>query len=61
MRLPRRSPRTGGVTPKWVADAEVMFWIGGPDLNALDRYSRQLTESIKDPKLGTTDVQTQRN
>jgi HAE1 family hydrophobic/amphiphilic exporter-1 len=39
-------------------DAEVMFWIGGPDLNALDKYSRQLTESIKDPKLGTTDVQT---
>jgi HAE1 family hydrophobic/amphiphilic exporter-1 len=40
------------------ADAEVMFWIGGPDLNALDKYSRQLTEAIKDPKLGTTDVQT---
>jgi hydrophobic/amphiphilic exporter-1 (mainly G- bacteria), HAE1 family len=39
-------------------DAEVMFWIGGPDLNALDKYSRQLTEVIKDPKLGTTDVQT---
>ena len=39
-------------------DAEVMFWIGGPDLVALDKYSKQLTESIKDPKLGTTDVQT---
>ena len=39
-------------------DAEVMFWIGGPDLNALDRYSKQLTDAIKDPKLGTTDVQT---
>ena len=39
-------------------DAEVMFWIGGPDLNALDKYSRQLTEVIRDPKLGTTDVQT---
>ena len=39
-------------------DAEVMFWIGGPDLNALDKYSKQLTEAIKDPKLGTTDVQT---
>ncbi|MFL6244391.1 MAG: efflux RND transporter permease subunit [Thermoanaerobaculia bacterium] len=39
-------------------DAEVMFWIGGPDLNQLDKYSRQLTEAIKDPKLGTTDVQT---
>ena len=39
-------------------DAEVMFWIGGPDLNALDKYSKQLTEVIKDPKLGTTDVQT---
>jgi HAE1 family hydrophobic/amphiphilic exporter-1 len=40
------------------ADAEVMFWIGGPDLNALDKYSKQLTQAIKDPKLGTTDVQT---
>jgi HAE1 family hydrophobic/amphiphilic exporter-1 len=39
-------------------DAEVMFWLGGPDLNALDKYSRQLTEAIRDPKLGTTDVQT---
>ncbi|HEX6086829.1 MAG TPA: efflux RND transporter permease subunit [Thermoanaerobaculia bacterium] len=39
-------------------DAEVMFWIGGPDLVALDKYSRQLAEAIKDPKLGTTDVQT---
>lgn len=39
-------------------DAEVMFWIGGPDLNALDRYSRQLTDAIRDPKLGTTDVDT---
>jgi len=40
------------------ADAEVMFWIGGPDLDALDKYSRDLTGAIKDPKLGTTDVQT---
>ena len=39
-------------------DAEVMFWIGGPDLVALDKYARQLTTAIKDPKLGTTDVQT---
>ncbi|HEX7809656.1 MAG TPA: efflux RND transporter permease subunit, partial [Thermoanaerobaculia bacterium] len=39
-------------------DAEVMFWIGGPDLNALDKYARQLTTAIKDPKLGTTDVDT---
>ena len=39
-------------------DAEVMFWIGGPDLNQLDKYARALTESIKDPKLGTTDVDT---
>jgi HAE1 family hydrophobic/amphiphilic exporter-1 len=40
------------------ADAEVMFWIGGPDLNALDQYARTLTEAIKDPALGTTDVDT---
>jgi HAE1 family hydrophobic/amphiphilic exporter-1 len=40
------------------ADAEVMFWIGGPDLNQLEKYSKQLTTGIKDPKLGTTDVQT---
>ena len=39
-------------------DAEVMFWIGGPDLVALDKYARQLTDAIKDPKLGTTDVDT---
>jgi hydrophobic/amphiphilic exporter-1 (mainly G- bacteria), HAE1 family len=39
-------------------DAEVMFWIGGPDLNALDKYAQQLTSAIKDPKLGTTDVDT---
>lgn len=39
-------------------DAEVMFWIGGPDLNALDKYARELTTAIKDPKLGTTDVDT---
>jgi hydrophobic/amphiphilic exporter-1 (mainly G- bacteria), HAE1 family len=39
-------------------DAEVMFWIGGPDLNALDGYSKELTSVIRDPKLGTTDVQT---
>ncbi|HEV7765537.1 MAG TPA: efflux RND transporter permease subunit [Thermoanaerobaculia bacterium] len=40
------------------ADAEVMFWIGGPDLAQLDKYSRELTAVIKDPKLGTTDVDT---
>ncbi|HEV7242615.1 MAG TPA: efflux RND transporter permease subunit [Thermoanaerobaculia bacterium] len=39
-------------------DAEVMFWIGGPDLEQLDKYARQLTDAIKDPKLGTTDVDT---
>ncbi len=39
-------------------DAEVMFWIGGPDLVQLDKYARQLTDAIKDPKLGTTDVDT---
>lgn len=39
-------------------DAEVMFWIGGPDLVQLDKYSRQLADAIRDPKLGTTDVQT---
>ena len=39
-------------------DAEVMFWIGGPDLVALDKYAQQLTATIRDPKLGTTDVDT---
>jgi hydrophobic/amphiphilic exporter-1 (mainly G- bacteria), HAE1 family len=39
-------------------DAEVMFWIGGPDLIQLDKFARQLTDAIKDPKLGTTDVDT---
>jgi HAE1 family hydrophobic/amphiphilic exporter-1 len=39
-------------------DAEVMFWIGGPDLGQLDKYARELTSVIKDPKLGTTDVDT---
>lgn len=39
-------------------DAEVMFWIGGPDLVQLDKYARQLTDGIRDPKLGTTDVDT---
>ncbi|HEX7706243.1 MAG TPA: efflux RND transporter permease subunit [Thermoanaerobaculia bacterium] len=39
-------------------DAEVMFWIGGPDLVQLDQYARQLVDSIRDPKLGTTDVDT---
>ncbi|HEX2831401.1 MAG TPA: efflux RND transporter permease subunit [Thermoanaerobaculia bacterium] len=39
-------------------DAEVMFVLGGPDLNQLDKYARQLTDAIKDPKLGTTDVDT---
>jgi hydrophobic/amphiphilic exporter-1 (mainly G- bacteria), HAE1 family len=39
-------------------DAEVMFWIGGPDLVKLDQYARALTDAIKDPKLGTTDVDT---
>ncbi|MDP9193934.1 MAG: efflux RND transporter permease subunit [Acidobacteriota bacterium] len=40
------------------ADAEVMFWIGGPDLVQLDKYARELTAVIRDPKLGTTDVDT---
>ena len=40
------------------ADAEVMFWIGGPDLEQLDKYARALTDAIKDPKLGTVDVDT---
>lgn len=39
-------------------DAEVMFVLGGPDLNQLDKYARALTDAIKDPKLGTTDVDT---
>jgi len=39
-------------------DAEVMFWLGGPDLVQLDKYARLLTDAIKDPKLGTTDVDT---
>jgi hydrophobic/amphiphilic exporter-1 (mainly G- bacteria), HAE1 family len=39
-------------------DAEVMFWIGGPDLQQLDKYAQVLTDAIKDPKLGTTDVDT---
>jgi HAE1 family hydrophobic/amphiphilic exporter-1 len=39
-------------------DAEVMFWIGGPDLEQLDKYARELTSVIRDPKLGTTDVDT---
>jgi HAE1 family hydrophobic/amphiphilic exporter-1 len=39
-------------------DAEVMFWIGGPDLLQLDKYANQLAAAIKDPKLGTTDVDT---
>ena len=39
-------------------DAEVMFWIGGPDLVQLDKYARTLTDAIRDPKLGTTDVDT---
>ncbi|HET8772137.1 MAG TPA: efflux RND transporter permease subunit [Thermoanaerobaculia bacterium] len=39
-------------------DAEVMFWIGGPDLEQLDKYAQVLTDAIKDPKLGTTDVDT---
>jgi hydrophobic/amphiphilic exporter-1 (mainly G- bacteria), HAE1 family len=39
-------------------DAEVMFWIGGPDLQELDKYAKALTTAIKDPKLGTTDVDT---
>ena len=40
------------------ADAEVMFWIGGPDLAELDKYARQLTDAIRDPQLGATDVDT---
>jgi HAE1 family hydrophobic/amphiphilic exporter-1 len=39
-------------------DAEVMFWIGGPDLVRLDQYARQLTDAIRDPKLGATDIDT---
>ncbi|HUP50398.1 MAG TPA: efflux RND transporter permease subunit [Thermoanaerobaculia bacterium] len=39
-------------------DAEVMFWLGGPDLVQLDVYARQLAGAIRDPKLGTTDVDT---
>ncbi|HUP60637.1 MAG TPA: efflux RND transporter permease subunit [Thermoanaerobaculia bacterium] len=39
-------------------DAEVMFWIGGPDLVQLDKYAHELTNVIRDPKLGTTDVDT---
>jgi HAE1 family hydrophobic/amphiphilic exporter-1 len=39
-------------------DAEVMFWIGGPDLNQLDKYAKALTDAIRDPKLGTTDIDT---
>ncbi|HUP44587.1 MAG TPA: efflux RND transporter permease subunit, partial [Thermoanaerobaculia bacterium] len=39
-------------------DAEVMFWLGGPDLSQLDQYARQLTDAIRDPKLGTTDIDT---
>ena len=39
-------------------DAEVMFWIGGPDLVQLDKYAQELTKAIKDPSLGTTDVDT---
>lgn len=39
-------------------DAEVMFWIGGPDLNQLEKYAKELTTAIKDPALGTTDVDT---
>jgi hydrophobic/amphiphilic exporter-1 (mainly G- bacteria), HAE1 family len=39
-------------------DAEVMFWIGGPDLVQLDKYARELTDAIKDPSLGTTDIDT---
>ncbi|HEX8170245.1 MAG TPA: efflux RND transporter permease subunit [Thermoanaerobaculia bacterium] len=40
------------------ADAEIMFWIGGPELTQLDRYARELTDVIRDPRLGTTDVDT---
>ena len=39
-------------------DAEVMFWIGGPDLVQLEKYSQELVKAIQDPKLGTTDVDT---
>jgi HAE1 family hydrophobic/amphiphilic exporter-1 len=40
------------------ADAEVMFWIGGPDLVQLEKYSQALVKAIEDPALGTTDVDT---
>jgi len=29
------------------ADAEIMFWIGGPDLGKLDEYSKKLVERIR--------------
>jgi hydrophobic/amphiphilic exporter-1 (mainly G- bacteria), HAE1 family len=39
------------------ADAEIMFWIGGPDLQQLDAYAKQLVERVR--KLpGVADIDT---
>lgn len=38
-------------------DAEIMFWLGGPDLAELDKYSRTLVDRIKAIP-GVTDVDT---
>jgi HAE1 family hydrophobic/amphiphilic exporter-1 len=38
-------------------DAEIMFWIGGPDLAQLDRYAQEFVSLIKGIE-GTTDVDT---
>lgn len=38
-------------------DAEIMFWIGGPDLQVLDRYSQELVKVVREMP-GTTDVDT---
>lgn len=39
------------------ADAEIMFWIGGPDLAKLDEYARTLVERIRGME-GVADVDT---
>ena len=38
-------------------DAEIMFWLGGPDLDELDRYSQHLLQVVREMP-GTTDVDT---
>jgi hydrophobic/amphiphilic exporter-1 (mainly G- bacteria), HAE1 family len=38
-------------------DAEIMFWIGGPDLAQLDRYAAEIVQLVKGIE-GTTDVDT---